>query len=411
MHGRHIALFPLPGISHVYPFLGLCPELVRRGYRVTVATIQAAAKHVILAGAEPVIVATDEYDIPTAEAAIRGLPMNDPKRREEMVSLHSRWLLNSAAIAVWHLEKFYKENRPDLVIYELAAYAGRIFAKRFHTPVIQYYPDFIQHSGYACWETCVGYNPQSLVGFSQLLDSVLWAYGFEEPNNFWHIEDLNFYQFPTAFQFNSDSIDSRRFCFVGPFLDRPFSPLWKNHSNGKRVILVSALGGSTDSNYFNKIADALSGTEYHVILSVGEHFPVSELQTLPINFEINRRASHLEILPHTHVHLYSGGPTGTLEGMHFGVPLIAIPSYDRNYIIADHLANLGVVRNLPLHALTSRNILENVEAALRDDTFLCRVKQMRHVVRSSGGSVMAVDRIEKFLARSEERRVGKECVP
>jgi MGT family glycosyltransferase len=400
MNGRHIALFPLPGISHVFPFLGLCPELVRRGYRVTVATIEPVAKRVIAAGAEPVIVETDTYSIPTAMAAIQGFAINDPQRWEELAHIHSRWLLNSAFITARQLDNFYRQNRPDLVVYELSSYAGRIIAERLHSPAIQYYPDFIQHSGYVCWETSVGYDPPSIAGVSRLLDSVLWAYGFKEPNNFWHSEDLNFYQFPREFQFNSDSIDDHRFCFVGPFLDRPFSPVWKNHSSGKRVILVSAIGGSTDADYFKKIIIALSGSEYHVILSVGEYFPISELRNLPVNFEINRLASHLEILPHTDLHLYSGGPNGTLEGLQFGVPLIAIPSYDRNYIIANRLAELGIVRNLPLHTLTSQMIRDNVEAALDDDILNGQVKRMQHVVRSAGGSVMAADRIDELLAAS-----------
>lgn len=398
MHGRHIALFPLPGPAHVYPFLGLIPELVRRGHRVTVATIEPVAKLVISAGAEPVIVETDSYSMPTAVAAIRRLSINDPKRWEEFAHIHSRWLLNSAALSARKLDKFYQENRPDLVIYEFSAYAGRILAKRLHSPAIQFYLDYIQHSGYVNWETSVGYSPQSILDFSKLLDSFLWAYGFEEGNNFWHSENLNFYQFPDVLQFNSDSIDSRRFCFVGPFLDRPISPVWKNHSGGKRVILVSDIAGWTGASYLNKVIDALSGSEYHVILSVGEHFPIDTLQALPENFEINRYASHLEILPHTALHLYSGGSTGTLEGFYFGVPLIAIPWFDRNYIKATHLAELGVVRNLPLDGLTSQIIRENVEAALRDEAFIGRVKQMQDVVRNSGGSVMAVDRIEDFLA-------------
>ena len=402
MQGQHIALFPLPGVSHVFPFLGLCPELVRRGYRVSVATIEAVAKRVVAAGAEPVIVETDSYSIPTAMAAIQELPLIDPKRWEELAHIHSRWLLNSVAITVRHLDEFYKKNRPSLVIYELSAYAGRILAKRFHAPAIQYYPDFIQHREYVCWETSVGHNPQSIVDFSRLLDSFLWAYGFEGPDNFWQTEDLNLYQFPREFQFNPDSIDSRRFCFVGPFLDRPFTPVWNSHSGGKRVILVSAVGGPIggliDASYFNKVIAALSGSEYHVILSVGEHFPISELRTLPMNFEINRCASHLEILPHTDLHLYSGGPNGTLESLYFGVPLIAIPTFDRSYIIANRLAELGIVRNLPLHTLTSQMIRGNVESVLQDHTFLGRVKEMQKVVRSSGGSAMAVDRIEEFLA-------------
>jgi len=35
--------------------------------------------------------------------------MDDPKRREEFAHIHSRWLLNSAAIAVRQLDGFYKE--------------------------------------------------------------------------------------------------------------------------------------------------------------------------------------------------------------------------------------------------------------------------------------------------------------
>jgi MGT family glycosyltransferase len=243
----------------------------------------------------------------------------------------------------------------------------------------------------------VGYNPQSIVGFSPLLDSILWAYGFEESGNFWHSEDLNFYQLPRELQFNADSIDSRRFCFVGPFLDRPFTPVWKDRSGGKPVLLVSAVPGR-DANYFNKFIDALSGSEFHVILSVGQHSSMSGLRKIPNNFEVNRCASHLEILPHTDLHLYSGGPTGTLEGFYFGVPLIAIPSDDHNYLIVDRLAELGFVRRIPIEGLTGQAIRENAEAVLKDDVFLSRVKQMQSVVRNSGGSVMAVDRIEEFLA-------------
>ncbi len=234
--------------------------------------------------------------------------------------------------------------------------------------------------------------------FAKLLDSVLWAYGFEETNNFWHSEDLNLCAFPRAFQFDADSLDSRRFYFAGPFLDRPFSPMWKNCSGGRRIVLVSAITGSVDASYFNKIIDSLSGSEYHVILSVGENFPISELQTLPTNFEINSSASHLEILPRTDLHIYSGGASGTLEGFYFGVPLIAVPSAAYNYAIANRLAELGLVLRLPRRALTNEMIRENVETALHDDALLGRVKKMQDVVRSSGGSVMAVDRIEEFLA-------------
>jgi len=396
MHGRHIALFPLPSKGHINPFLGLCPELVRRGHRVSLVTDELHAKLAIPAGAEPVIFETSKLSLTTSET--NGLPASDPKRWEEVGRNFLPWHLNNAALAAWGLDRFYKENRPDLIIYEPEAYAARILARRLHSPAIQYYCDFVHPGRYFHWQGGVGHNPPSILEFSRLLDSFLSAYGFEEPNNLWHSEDLNFCAFPFEFQFDANWIDSRRFCFVGPFLDRPFTPVWRNCSGGKRVILVSAVTGATDADYFTKFADALSASEYHVILSVGEHFPICEPLSLGRNVEINRYASHLEILPCTDLHFYSGGAGGTLEGCHFGVPLIALPSVAHNHKVASRLAELGVALNLPLHTLTQQAIRESVQAALQDDAFLGRVEDMRRLIRGSGGSVMAADRIEEFLA-------------
>lgn len=396
MRGRHIALYPLPNRGHIHPFLGLCPELTRRGYRVTLVTDEFHAKLVSPAGAEPVIIETNKAYM--ENSVTKKLPAQDPRWWDVVGNITFPWLLNSAAIAACQLYKFYEKSPPDLIIYDLGAYAGRILGKRLDLPVIQYYHDFVYPAGCYCWEGGIGYSPKPIVEFSKLLDAFLWAYGFEDANHFWHSEDLNICPLPRVFQFDADSIDSRRFCFAGPFLDRPFTPVWKNRSGGRRIVLVSAVTASTDASYFNSVINALSGSEYHVILSVGEHFPICELQALPSNFEVNRCASHLEILPHADLHLYSGGVGGTLEGFYFGVPLIAVPSYGPNYKIARRLAELGFALNLPLHGLTDQMLRESVDSVLQDDALLKRVKEMQHVVRSSGGSVTAVDRIEQFIA-------------
>lgn len=396
MRGRHIALFPLPSKGHINPFLALCPELIRRGYRVTLVTDERHANLVPPAGAEPVIVDTSKAFMKTS--ATDGWEGHDPRWWDVIGGVILPWLLNSAAVAACQVDTFYRKNRPDLIIYDSCAYAGRIVGKRFSSPVVQYYCDLIYHSGHFCWEHGVGYTPQLILEFDKLLNSFLWAYGFEETNSFWHSDDLNICPFPREFHYDVDSIDSDRFCFAGPFLDRPFSPIWKNRSNGKRIVLVSAITGSTDADYFNTIIEALGGSEYHVILSVGEHFPMNNLHALPKNFEINSFASHLEILPNVDLHLYSGGAGGTLEGFFFGVPLIAVPSFGPNYKIANRLAELGVALNLSLHGMTGQAIRDNVARALHDEAFLGRVRQIQSVVRNQGGSATAVDRIENFLA-------------
>jgi MGT family glycosyltransferase len=399
MHGRHIAIFPLYGKAHIFPFLGLCAQLKRRGYRITLATVEPYAEFVAQAGIEPVIFETDPFLGAALEPVWSNwLPMGDPKRAAVITSLIGRWHINSATLAAKELEGFYKENSPDLIIYELATYAGRILAKRLGVPAVQFYPGLIQHNGRVCWEGTMGHNPQVITEFSRVLDAHMWAQGIEEPGNFWHAEALNLYQMPREVQFDSETLDSRRFCFVGPFMDRPFKPMWENRSGGKPIILVSAISDFTDTDYFNKVIDALADSPFHVILSIGTQFPLDKLRPLPANFSINERASHIEILPHVALHVYSGGTTSTLENFYFGVPQIAIPSWEHNNNMANRLVELGLALKLSLDTLTSQMLRDSVEAALRDEEFLSRVKHIQHVLQNSGGSALAADKIEEALA-------------
>ncbi len=73
----------------------------------------------VQAGAEPVIFERCRL-VPTFVTI--GLSENDPKCWEEMANVGLPWVLNNAAFMSWQLDKFYKENRPDLIIYGVEVY-------------------------------------------------------------------------------------------------------------------------------------------------------------------------------------------------------------------------------------------------------------------------------------------------
>jgi hypothetical protein len=54
VNGRHVAVLVLPANGHVYTALGLCAELVRRGYRVTCPIEDRFADRVRKTGAETI---------------------------------------------------------------------------------------------------------------------------------------------------------------------------------------------------------------------------------------------------------------------------------------------------------------------------------------------------------------------
>jgi MGT family glycosyltransferase len=241
----------------------------------------------------------------------------------------------------------------------------------------------------------VYWTPEPVLEFSKLLDSFM-AYGFEEKGNFWHTEKLNLYFIPKAFQHNGELFDER-FCFVGSCLNRPFRRTWKNRSKGRPIIIVSDVSGSSDASYFKSVVDALSGSEYHVILSLGEIMSENSLGSLPENFEINRGAYHLEMLPYASLTICAGGLGTTMESIYHGVPVVALPPSPFQKEVAYRIAELGVGIHLPRHQVSIDMIRGAVITALRDDSLLENVRNMQRIVRTSGGEQMAVESIENYL--------------
>jgi MGT family glycosyltransferase len=393
---RHIAIFTLTGRAHTYPVLGLCTELTRRGYRVTYATDDDQAHLIRQAGAEPVIFIPPKLETTSELNNAFRLPASHPDWWVMCATVVYPWLLCTAAIAVTQLEAFYKNNAPDLILYDLDAFAGRILARRLNCRAIQIHAGFFRQETFQYWAKGVCCTPQPMLEFGRILDSFLWAYGINEKDSLWRVEDLNIGFIPREFQYHSDSFDNR-YCFVGPCLNRPFHPVWRNNSVGRPIILITDTTGSCDSSYFNAFVDALSGSEYHVILSIGEQVQSSSLQLLPPNFEVNRDASHLEIIPHAALLICQSGTGGVFEALYYGVPMITLPITPFHEEVAYRVDELGLGISLPRHAITSDMIRDSVEGVLGDAALLGRVKEMQRAFRSSGGAAMASDKIEEFL--------------
>ncbi|HEX4700732.1 MAG TPA: hypothetical protein VH352_01265, partial [Pseudonocardiaceae bacterium] len=54
-HAGHVLMMPFPAHGHLHPVLAVAAELVRRGHRVTFATVAQFAGLVATTGAEPLV--------------------------------------------------------------------------------------------------------------------------------------------------------------------------------------------------------------------------------------------------------------------------------------------------------------------------------------------------------------------
>lgn len=387
----HIAVFTLPAKGHIYPVLGICHELVTRGYRVTFATTENGAHLVRQGGIEPVI-----FDLgnPASGWGFPRWPSRDP-RWWKLIAQSFLKLTRHAALAVSQLETFYRENPPDAILYDDCSYAGRIISKYTNSMAVQFYTNFARDK-FVTWEDGIGQNPQPMIDFAKSLDSFFSAYGIGGIDHLWHNADLNISPMPRALQYEENRFDDRRFSFVGPCLG-PYTSSWKRSGNGSRSILVSDQAELADGEYFNSFISALSGSGYNVILSVGKNLPLDCLLPLPENFEINQHVSHLEILQHVDLWISAGGAASALEALYFGVPMLALPRWPPQEVVAARIDELGIGVNCSRHLMTPEIIRSNVSRVLGDAAIARKVLRMQDTVRNSGGAIVAVDRIEAAL--------------
>src|SRR5262249_55222220 len=115
MRDRHIAFFSFPQHAHLNPTLPIVSVLVRRGYRVTYVASENYAPRIAELGAE--VVPCEAFDL----AAAFGEGVNDKDIAEQPIC-------RLAIRTLSQVLRFYETNRPDLIIYDHVAFAGRILA-------------------------------------------------------------------------------------------------------------------------------------------------------------------------------------------------------------------------------------------------------------------------------------------
>src|SRR5690348_5163333 len=110
MKRAHIAFVSFPHHPHVNPTLPIVSTLVRRGFRVTYATSEKFAARVAAVGAE--VVLCPPFEVSTLSQG------EDEKDR------FSHPFCRLAIRTLKKLTSFYENDHPDVIVYDLLAFAG-----------------------------------------------------------------------------------------------------------------------------------------------------------------------------------------------------------------------------------------------------------------------------------------------
>ncbi|GIH95509.1 macrolide family glycosyltransferase [Planobispora siamensis] len=385
-----VAFFAPVGAGHVNPMLGLAAELVRRGHRVTYATTAAFAGRVAETGAEVVPV--------TSTWEGRG----DLK----VPQMHGRELVRAMGLLLDETKAMLAQleggERPDLVVHDgPMCWWGRILAGRWGVPAVETWPNLVSNEHWSMSTKYTTVNPLSprFLLMAVRLGRFLREQGFGGLEGFMRGDTaaLRLVMLPRAFQYAGETFTDR-YAFVGPALsERSYQGGWK--PSGDLPVALVSLGTAYNDrpDFYRTVLRAAADRPWQVVLAVGE-MDREALGPVPPNVEVHRQAPQLAVLRHARAFVTHAGMGGTMEGLHFEVPLVAVPQMAEQRANADRIAELGLGTVLPPEEVTAERLWGAVESVAADERVRERLAWMRREMTAAGGAPVAADAVEEILA-------------
>jgi MGT family glycosyltransferase len=388
MEPMHVCFNTAAATGHVNPVLAIVSELVRRGHRVTCATTDRFAPLFALAGAQPVVYTST---LPT-----------DPGRWPTGLWRTMLLFQVETEAVLPQLEDFYRGDRPDVVLSEDPAAPARILAAAWGLPSVQLWPYFatVRH-----WSADRGsmYYPADDPALDELLarlTALLAARGVGlSAEEFYAARTAGgIVLIPRGFQYNGDSFDSR-FTFVGPCL-RATTGRWQRPAGAEPVLLVAL--GSIDTDhpaFYRTCFDAFAELPWHVVMATSGRVDRARLGTVPSNVDLQVTVDQPAVLEQATAFVTHAGMGSTLEALHHGVPMVAIPRLPEQVANARRVVELGLGRQLEPGAVTASTLRQAVLDVATDEAVARRMRAIRSEVRQCGGAPAAADAIERAASR------------
>lgn len=397
MKGSHIAVVNVPGPVHVHPTLSVVQTLIRRGYRVTYVTSGRFSRELSDLGAE--IIQCPRFEYPYTQPDAGTCAAVDEQYSSTLTTLADRTLPL--------ISSFYKkQNRPDLILCDTYAYAGRTLAEAIGVPRLRM-TCHLAHDHDNLKHPIVPRELRRLwLEVSEEADNFFNAHGVpnrgfvldrEEPTIHFYLKD-----FQLSHRDRTDHLYAAR-CAA----ERPNQRPWKGQqTSGRSTVLISASTTYVQGvEYYRTCMDALSDLPLNIILSVGSMNDIASLGSLPANCEIAQGVPQLSLMPHVDLMICTGGLTTTMEAIYHGIPMIMLThDHPEVEMYAQNVEEHGLGVHLRKAYTTARSIRRSVLAMQSDTMLASRMAEAKLAVRKGLGGEDVVNWIEDYTDGAPARR-------
>lgn len=383
-----IVFFCIPAHGHTNPTLGVVRKLVAQGHEVWYYSYNMLRDKIEAAGAK--YICCDNYDCE------QKLTPKDAARIGGDLAFSTKILVDTTLAldekVCWDLAQL----QPDCIVADSMAVWGKAAARKLGIPFVSSTTTFAfnQHSAKIM--------PQKPGDFFKMLLAMpranrqirrLQKKGYPIKNVLDLISNDNathtiVYTSP-EFQPCADTFSAEHYAFVGPSI-RPAAQAFSKTAEKLVYISMGTVNNAMLPFYITCI-QALGGTPWQVVLSVGTQISMDAFGKLPENVSVYPFVDQIAVLEKADAFISHCGMNSASEALYFGVPLVMIPKTKEQEGVAARIFQLGA--GTYLKAETAQSILTTVSTVLKDPQYKQRAQSVAEGFRRSGGAQGAVNKI------------------
>lgn len=386
------AYIPVGAGGHILSSLPMVTELVKRGVEVDYYAPESFREQVEFAGARLCVFpeVTECYS-------------NPYMGREEFLAVIPLVFLGQAKEKLDAVMAGLEANRPDVIISDALALAGRLAAWKLNLPLVMFFSSYAPGRDFSIFRTWPEYpTSPAREAASKMAEEFQQIYGgrlLTPAEIFEGTAELNICALSRSLQPGTFGDD---FLFAGAQVaPRSGDDAWTPPENGKPLLYTSL--GSLFNNwpdFYRMLFPAVRDLDLNVLCSIGRSICIEEIGEIPENVTLMRFTPQLEVLKHADFFITHAGTGSVMEAMYHGVPCLCLPQMDEQVFTAGRLKELGAASGVLLRQnVTQDSLREGILHLISDSEAQKQAQLLSKTVRGEGGCARAAQAIIDFAAK------------